>query len=203
MYLLSSYGERHEDRLPEGIFSSLDKIREYLTVEDSFITERLVNTDYNNSAVELILFYLSKEEFEKLSEEEQDEIDCAFYIAEQWELDGDESEQIETESIEEILPIENFKDPQVRNNYKVWIIKQLELAQDTNIRGITSDNLRGWLKTGSEAQIRELLSELEKSDLIISTGSTRDKKYSIAELAEKAKAQYEKECDERKLRWNQ
>lgn len=199
MYLLSQYGERHEDRLPEGIFSSLDKIREYLTLEDSFIDEMSFVSDYDESAIALTVVYSSREEFDKLSEEEKYNIDCEVYIAERWELDGDESEQIETESIEEILPIENFKDLQVRNNYKVWIIKHLELAQDTNIRGITSDNLRGWLKTGSEAQIRELLSELEKSGLIISTGSTRDKKYSLVELAEKAKAQYEKECDDRKL----
>ena len=89
LFLLSSIGERHEDRLPEGIFSSLEKIKEFLTVADSFVSERLVATDYNRSAVELILFYSSKEEFEKLSEEEQNEIECEFYVAEQFELDSD------------------------------------------------------------------------------------------------------------------
>ena len=49
MYLLSQYGERHEDRLPEGIFSSLEKIKEFLTVANSFVSERLVATDQNNN----------------------------------------------------------------------------------------------------------------------------------------------------------
>jgi hypothetical protein len=202
MYLLSQYGERHEDRLPEGIFSSLEKIKEFLTVTDSFVSERLVATDYDNSAVELILFYSSEEEFDKLSEEEKGKVEFEWYIAEQFELDNIESETIKSKP-GEISPIENFKDSFVRHNYKLLILESIELAQRTDIRGINPFLIRTQIGKGTELQIRELLFELETTEEIIFTGSTRDKKYSLVELSDKAKAQYEKECDERKLRWNQ
>lgn len=80
MYLLSQYGERHEDRLPEGIFSSLEKIKEFLTVTDSFVSERLVATDYNRSAVELILFYSSKEEFENYLKKNKMKLNVNFML---------------------------------------------------------------------------------------------------------------------------
>lgn len=208
MYLLSQYGERHEDRIPEGIFSSLDKIVNYLTKYasnedegDFFIDDTVVETDYDHSAIEFVILYISKDKFEELVENDKATILCDVFIVEKWKLDTNEKEK--ESKFEEILPIENFKDPQVRNNLKCSIIRSIELAQETNIRGIAPFVLRDWLGTGSESQIRELLSELEKSGLIISTGSTRDKKYSIAGLAEEAKAEYEKECDERRLQWKQ
>lgn len=197
MYLLSQYGERHEDRLPEGIFSSLNKIREYLTTEDSFIDEMLFASDYNKSAIALTVTYSSREEFDKLSEEEKYNIDCDLYIAEQFELDDNKSDQVENKLVE-ILPIENFKDSGVRHNCKLLILEAIELAQKTDIRGINPFSIRKQIGKGTEIQIRELLSELAISNEIISTGSTRDKKYSLIELAEKAKTQYKKECDERK-----
>ena len=202
MYLLSQYGERHEDRLPEGIFSSLDKIRYYLTVEDSFIDEMSFVSDYDESAIALTVVYSSREEFDKLSEEQKYSIDCEVYIAEQFELDNIESEQIKTKLVE-ILPIENFKDSLVRHSCKLLILEAIELAQKTDIRGINPFSIRKQIGKGTETQIRELIFELETTEEIIFTGSTRDKKYSLVELAEKAKAQYEKECDERKLRWKQ
>lgn len=202
MYLLSQYGERHEDRLPEGIFSSLNKIREHLTVENSFIDEMSFVSDYDESAISLTVVYSSREEFDKLSEEEKYNIECEVYIAEQFESDNIELETVKSKPVE-ISSIENFKDSLVRHNCKLLILEAIELAQKTDIRGITPFSIRKQIGKGTEVQIRELLFELETSEEIIFTGSTRDKKYSIVELAEKAKAQYEKECDERKLRWKQ
>lgn len=199
MYLLSQYGERHEDRIPEGIFSSLDKIKEFLDVKDSFIDEMSFVSDYDESAIELTVVYSSREEFDKLSEEEKCNIDCEIYIAEQFELNGIELEQIKTKLVE-ILPIENFKDSLVRHSCKLLILEVIELAQKTDIRGITPFLIRKQLGKGTEVQIRELLFELEITEEIIFTGSTRDKKYSLAELAEKAKAEYEKECNARRFK---
>lgn len=199
MYLLSQYGERHEDRIPEGIFSSLDKIKEFLDVKDSFIDEMSFVSDYDESAIELTVVYSSREEFDKLSEEEKCNIDCEIYIAEQFELNGIELEQIKTKLVE-ILPIENFKDSLVRHSCKLLILEAIEFAQKTDIRGITPFLIRKQLGKGTEVQIRELLFELETTEEIIFTGSTRDKKYSLAELAEKARAEYERECNARKLK---
>lgn len=126
-------------------------------------------------------------------------IDCEVYVAEQFELDGDESKQIGNQQIE-ILPIENFKDSLVRHHCKLLILEVIELAQKTDIRGITPFLIRKQLGKGTEVQIRELLFELEITEEIIFTGSTRDKKYSLAELAEKAKAEYEKECNARRFK---
>jgi hypothetical protein len=199
MYLLSQYGERHEDRIPEGIFSSLDKIKEFLDVKDSFIDEMSFVSDYDESAIELTVVYSSREEFDKLSEEEKCNIDCEIYIAEQFELNGIELEQIKTKLVE-ILPIENFKDSLVRHSCKLLILEAIEFAQKTDIRGITPFLIRKQIGKGTEVQIRELLFELETTEEIIFTGSTRDKKYSLAELAEKARAEYERECNARKLK---
>lgn len=200
MYLLSQYGERHEDRLPEGIFSSSDKIREFLKIEDSFIEEISVNSDYNDSAIAFTVIYSSKEEYEKLSSEAQNNVECEAYIAEQFELDGDDSENVESK-IFEISPIENFKDSLARHNYKLLILEAIEFAQKTDIRGITPFLIRKQIGKGTEVQIRELIFELETTKEIIFTGSTRDKKYSLMELAGKAKAQYEKECDEKRSKY--
>lgn len=199
MYLLSQYGERHEDRIPEGIFSSLDKIKEFLDVKDSFIDEMSFVSDYDESAIELTVVYSSREEFDKLSEEEKCNIDCEIYIAEQFELNGIELEHIKTKLVE-ILPIENFKDSLVRHSCKLLILEAIEFAQKTDIRGITPFLIRKQIGKGTEVQIRELLFELETTEEIIFTGSTRDKKYSLAELAKKAKAEYEKECAARRLK---
>jgi len=61
MFLLSTEGERHEDRIPMKIVTSLDSAREYLKEKFPTINflEEISETDYNDNAV---LFFDTEEE---------------------------------------------------------------------------------------------------------------------------------------------
>ncbi len=78
MILLSFLGERHEDRIPEGIFTSLNEAVEFI-LEDpnvSFIETFVVQSDYDNEAVEIYCYDHSKDKSDS-----QKEFDN-YYIAE-------------------------------------------------------------------------------------------------------------------------
>ncbi len=78
MILLSFLGERHEDRIPEGIFTSLDEALKFI-LEDpnvSFIETFVVESDYDDKAVEIYWYDSSKNKSDP-----QKEFD-GYYIAE-------------------------------------------------------------------------------------------------------------------------
>ncbi len=69
LLLLSTEGERHEDRLPEGIFSSLDKIKKYIAGNNTVqFREFIEESDYSKSAIKLYVYYYTDEYWNKLTE---------------------------------------------------------------------------------------------------------------------------------------
>ena len=78
MILLSFIGERHEDRIPEGIFTSLNEALEYILENPnvSFIETLVVRSDYDTEAVEIYCYDHSKNKSDP-----QKEFD-SYYIAE-------------------------------------------------------------------------------------------------------------------------
>lgn len=57
LFLLSKIGERHEDRIPIGIFSSFDEIDKYILKSPcvSFFESQEIEFDYDNKAVEIFV----------------------------------------------------------------------------------------------------------------------------------------------------
>ena len=90
LFLLSTIGERHEDRIPQGIFESITKIKEYLQDllsddNDVQFTEEIVYSDYDQTAIELRVFYYYENEAWSLLDKSNIEPD-EFYIIEKWDL---------------------------------------------------------------------------------------------------------------------
>lgn len=83
LILLSSEGERHEDRIPEGIFSSLDSAINWILKKNPnhYIEKSIVETDYDNEATDIYLYHNSWD----ISDDEKEYE--ANYIAEYFYLD--------------------------------------------------------------------------------------------------------------------
>lgn len=73
MYLLSNFGERHEDRIPLRIVSSIDEARDLIKkhfVDYSFREEKEA-TDYDEEATIICVYY---------GEGEDEEIECVVIV---------------------------------------------------------------------------------------------------------------------------
>ncbi len=59
LFLLSSIGERHEDRIPIGIFSSMENVYKYIHFQSltpvSFTESEEIESDYDDKAVEIFV----------------------------------------------------------------------------------------------------------------------------------------------------
>lgn len=84
-------------------------------------------------------------------------------------------------------------DPQFRKEKKAEILKLLEETGLGKSRGLSPLEISISVGLENEALKRELLSELETENLIVSVGLTKGKKYVIASLKAEAKAIYESE----------
>ena len=83
LILLSSEGERHEDRIPEGIFSSLDSAINWILKKnpDHYVVKHTIQTDYDNEAIDIYVYHNSW----NISDDEKE---CeANFIAESFYLD--------------------------------------------------------------------------------------------------------------------
>ena len=63
MILLSSIGERHEDRIPEGIFTSLDEVIKYLLEDPNicFVETNIEGSDYDDYATVIYCYDYTKD----------------------------------------------------------------------------------------------------------------------------------------------
>lgn len=57
LFLLSKIGERHEDRIPIGIFSSMENLYEWIHKDPnvSFTESEEIESDYDNKAIEIFV----------------------------------------------------------------------------------------------------------------------------------------------------
>ena len=84
LFLLSSIGERHEDRIPIGIFSSFDEIDKYILKSScvSFFESQEIESDYDDKALEIFVYYKDKD---RLDEEKEYDVQ---YVVESFHLNN-------------------------------------------------------------------------------------------------------------------
>lgn len=83
LFLLSSIGERHEDRIPIGIFTSLENIMNHIHDDPnvSFTESNEIESDYDDKAVEIYVYFEDRQDGEEIDFDEQ-------YIVESFDLDN-------------------------------------------------------------------------------------------------------------------
>lgn len=97
-----------------------------------------------------------------------------------------------------IPSIQDWKDEAVQEEYRVAV---LDLINETGLgdaRGLAPIAIRKSLGRGSEQQARDVLQMLEASGDVVSTGTTRGKRYVPASMLAAATAVHEKEVADRK-----
>ncbi len=101
MILLSSIGERHEDRIPEGIFTSLDEVIKYLLEDPNicFVETNIEGSDYDDYATVIYCYDYTKDKSD--SQKEYDD----YYIAEYFNVNNRviESSSKEKSELEKLL----------------------------------------------------------------------------------------------------
>lgn len=93
LFFLNSI-EKYEQRNPEGIFSSIDKIKKYIVdkiyhcSDKNFHFEEFTNFD-NPSSIEFYIYPYINKKWEELTKEEIETEYYDHYIIEEWNLDGE------------------------------------------------------------------------------------------------------------------
>lgn len=86
--------EKYEQRSPEGIFSSIDKIKKYIVnkiyhcSDKNFYFEEFTNSD-DPSSMELYIYPYINKKWEDLTKEEIQSEYYDHYIIEEWNLDDE------------------------------------------------------------------------------------------------------------------